>query len=259
MLTSRQNALIKSLRQLHQPKGRQGQQQFLLEGTHLVTEAVALGHPLTVVCATPDWCDRHGDLWQRLNQHAARCEVLSQELLAYAGTVTTPNGVLATAPLGQRSAPQFPLRRAIALEMLQDPGNLGTLIRTAAATGVDGLWLSQNSVDLYHPRVLRASVGQWFNLPMATVPDLVAQLTAAKAQGLQIIATTPQAKQSYWQVDWKNPSVLVLGNEGAGLSAPVLALADQEVRIPLAEGVESLNVAIAGAVLLYEALRQESC
>lgn len=258
MLTSRQNPLIKALRQLHQPKGRQEQQQFLLEGTHWLTEAIALGHPLTLVCATPDWCDRHPDLWQTLAQSADRCEILSPDLLAYAGTTVNPNGVLATAPLGRRSMPQLPLQRAIALETLQDPGNLGTLIRTAAATGVEGLWLTPDSVDLYHPRVLRATAGQWLRLPMATVPDLVAQLEAAKAAGMQVIATTPQADLTHWQVDWSQPSVVVLGNEGAGLSAAVLAVADQRVRLPLLGGVESLNVAIAGAVLLYEALRQES-
>ncbi|MGA1475290.1 MAG: TrmH family RNA methyltransferase [Prochlorothrix sp.] len=258
MLTSRQNALIKSLRQLHQPKGRQAQHQFLLEGTHLVTEAIALGHPLSVACATPDWCDRHGDLWHSLEQRADRCELLSPDLLAYASTIVNPSGVLAAAPLGHRSTPQLPLQRAIALETLQDPGNLGTLIRTAAATGVEGVWLSRDSVDLYHPRVLRASVGQWFRLPMATVPDLVTQLHGAKAAGMQIVATTLQATQTHWDLDWRVPTVVVLGNEGAGLSAEVLAVADRQVRIPLAAGVESLNVALAGAVLLYEALRQES-
>ncbi|KKI98582.1 TrmH family RNA methyltransferase [Prochlorothrix hollandica] len=257
MLTSRQNPLVKQVRQLQGAKGRQAQQQFLLEGTHLLEEALAVNHPLAVVCGTEDWRSRHPDLWQMLEAQTPRLELVSPEVLATMATTVNPDGVLAVAPLGQRSIPQFPLRRAIILETIQDPGNLGTLIRTAVAAGVEGLWLSQDSVDLYHPKVLRASAGQWFRLPMALVPDLATVVQTAQAQGMQAIATAPTAPQTHWQIDWRRPSLVVLGNEGAGLSPTLLAVADHQVRIPLAPGVESLNVAIAAAVLLYEGQRQD--
>lgn len=256
MITSRQNSWIKQLRHLHHPKGRQEQELFLLEGTHLVQEALTQGHGLAAVCATPDWHDRQGKLWQQLEQVTPRLELVSPEVLATVATTVHPDGVVGVAPLGQRLQPCLPVQRGLVLETLQDPGNLGTIIRTAAAAGVEGLWLSQDSVDLYHPKVLRASVGQWFRLPMETVPDLGQLLTTARDRGMAIVATSATAPCCYWDWDWRQPSLVVLGNEGAGLSERIQGWADVQVRIPVAPGVESLNVAIAAGLLLYEGQRQ---
>ena len=141
------------------------------------------------------------------------------------------------------------------IERLQDPGNLGTIIRTSVAAGVDGLWLSPDSVDLDHPKVMRASAGEWFRLPTAVahLPPLIEHY-----QQVQIVATLPQAEITYWELDWTQPTLILLGNEGAGLSEELVALADRQVKIPLGAGVESLNVAIAAALMLFEAQRQRS-
>lgn len=144
----------------------------------------------------------------------------------------------------------------LALETIQDPGNLGTIIRTAAAAAASGLWLTADSVDLDNPKVLRASAGQWFRLPMAETSDLKAVVAQCQQQGMQVVATLPDANLTYWEIDWQKPSLILLGNEGAGLSADLVALADRQVKIPLNPGVESLNVAIAAALILYEAQRQ---
>ncbi|HEY9654911.1 MAG TPA: RNA methyltransferase, partial [Crinalium sp.] len=144
----------------------------------------------------------------------------------------------------------------LVLETIQDPGNLGTMIRTAAATGAEGLLLSADSVDFDHPKVLRSSAGQWFKLPMGMNADLQSALRHYQQQGMQIIAAVPTAPLTYWQVDLRQPTLILLGNEGAGLSPALTALADKKVTIPLNPGVESLNVAIAAALILYEAKRQ---
>lgn len=255
MLTSLQNPLVKQIRKLHQAKGRKEQQLFLLEGTHLIEEACAVGYPLTTVCCTPHWQERYPQLWERLCQQSQRSELVSEAVLAAIATTVNPDGVVAIAP---RMQPQsLTLNRlGIALETLQDPGNLGTIIRTAAAAGVDGLWLSHDSVDLDHPKVLRASVGAWFRLPIAVSSNLTETLSNYRQQGLQIVATLPNASLSYWQLDLTRPTLIVLGNEGAGLSAECSAMADHHIRIPLQRGVESLNVAICTALILYEAQRQ---
>lgn len=257
MLTSLQNPLVKQMRKLHRAKERREQGLFLLEGTHLLEEACAVNFPLAVVCCTPDWQDRHAGLWERASQQAGRVELVSAEVLEAIATTIHPDGVVATA---ERRSPNQPLSSnvslAIALETLQDPGNLGTVIRTAAAAGADGLWVSADSVDLEHPKVLRASAGQWFRLPMATSKNLRSEILRLQAQGVQMVATLPTAKLTYWQADFKPPTLIVLGNEGAGLSEELTEMADVRVKIPLATGVESLNVAIAAALILYEARRQ---
>lgn len=255
MLTSIQNPLVKQIRKLHSAGQRREQGVFLLEGTHLLEEALAVGYPLETVCCTPQWQLEHQQLWQQVCQKAKRAEVVTPEVLKAIATTVQPDGVVATAPRNEQHA--VPLTGiGLALETVQDPGNLGTMIRTAAAAQASGLWLSADSVDLDNPKVLRASAGQWFRLPMAVSENLSATVRECQQAGMQVVATLPTAKLSYWEVDWRQPSLILLGNEGAGLSAAVAALADLQVKIPLNAGVESLNVAIAAALMLYEARRQ---
>lgn len=257
MLTSLQNPLVKQIRQLHRAKERREQQLFLLEGTHLIEAACLADRPFNTVCHTSNWQLRYPELLQQIEQRTQRLEVVSPEVIRAIATTVEPDGIIATVERSSSAVPVFH-QLGLVLETIQDPGNLGTIIRTAAAAGADGLLLSADSVDLDHPKVLRASAGQWFRLPMATNPDLPAAIALYRQQGFQIVATLPTADRTYWDVDFSKPTLLLLGNEGAGLSPDVAALADYSVQIPLATGVESLNVAIATALLLYEAKRQKA-
>jgi len=258
MLTSLQNPLVKQIRKLHQAKHRRSQQRFLLEGTHLLQEALAAAWPLETVCYTPNWEQRYPDLLQQVQTQATRIERVTPEVLQAIATTVQPDGIVATAR-SRQPQPFTCQNLGLVLETLQDPGNLGTIIRTAAAAGAEGLLLSDDSADLENPKVLRSSAGQWFRLPMTVCSDLAEQVKAYRERGFQIVATLPTATRTYWQLDLKGPTLILLGNEGAGLSPHLAALADQQVRIPLAAGVESLNVAIAAALLLYEVQRQRQC
>lgn len=255
MLTSLQNPLVKQIRRLHRARERREQQLFLLEGTHLLEAAWLANRPIAILCYTEAWQANYPDLWQQVTQQAARVELVSPEVLRAIATTVEPDGVIATLARDSTPAPQF-THLGLVLETIQDPGNLGTMIRTVAAVGAEGLLLSDDSVDLDHPKVLRASAGQWFQVPMATRSDLHQAIQSYQQAGMQVVATVPTAAQTYWQVDLCKPTLVLLGNEGAGLSAPLTALADRAVRIPLNSGVESLNVAIAAALILYEANRQ---
>ncbi|WP_448602636.1 TrmH family RNA methyltransferase [Thermoleptolyngbya sp.] len=259
MLTSLRNPLVKQLRKLHQARGRREQRQFLLEGTHLLQEALAVGYPLAVVCCTESWRSRYPDLFAAASGQAERLELVSEPVLRAIATTVNPDGVVAAAPR-QAAMPQPSARLSLglALETVQDPGNLGTMIRTAAAAGVDGLWLSADSVDLDHPKVLRATAGQWFRLPMGVAENLISVVQQFRSAGGQVVSTLPGAAQTYWEMDFTQPTLILLGNEGAGLSPGLAELADCAVSIPLAAGVESLNVAIAAALLVYEARRQRT-
>lgn len=257
MLTSVQNPLVKQIRKLQSAKERREQQLFLLEGTHLLEEACAVNYPLVTLCCTLQWQEANGKLWEEACKRCQRVEVVSAEVIKAIATTVNPDGVVATAR--SRTQKQLPIPFngvGLALETLQDPGNLGTIIRTAAAAGAEGLWLSADSVDLDNPKVLRASAGQWFRLPMAVSSDLKTVVQECRNAGIQIVATTARAQVTFWEIDLQQPSLILLGNEGAGLSAGLEALADVQVQIPLSRGVESLNVAIATALILYEAQRQ---
>ena len=258
MLTSLQNPLVKQIRKLHSSKERHKQGLFLLEGTHLLEEASIQDYPLNIVCCTLQWQATHQQLWQSVGEKCDRAEVVSEEVMKALATTMQPDGVVATAKRGHYVAELGFSGLQLALETVQDPGNLGTIIRTAAAAAASGLWLSRDSVDLDNPKVLRASAGQWFRLPMQVSEDLKATVVRAKQAGMEVIATLPDANLTYWQVNWQKPSLILLGNEGAGLSDDLAQMADLNVKIPLQPGVESLNVAITAALILYEAQRQKS-
>jgi 23S rRNA (guanosine2251-2'-O)-methyltransferase len=145
----------------------------------------------------------------------------------------------------------------LALDRLQDPQNLGTLLRTALATGVDGLLLPEHrSVDVT-PAVVRASAGAVEHLSIARVTNLSRALTELKEHGLWVYGLDVHARQPFWEVDWRGPSVVVVGAEGPGLGQLVRSTCDVLVSVPMqADGPESLNAAVAGSLVLYEAYRQ---
>ena len=267
ILTSTKNPTIKRIRKLQRPKERKKQNLLLLEGNNLLVSALTNNFPLVTVFCTPKWRERHQHLIQDLEKKASEIQLVSPEVLVSIATTVNPDGVVAIAQrsFSAQNSASVPLNLGgstervelgLAVETLQDPGNLGTIIRTAVATDVDRLWLSQDSVDPDHPKVLRASVGEWFRLPMAVTPSLKDIVKEQKQQGVRVIATVPQSDFTYWQLDLTRPSLLLIGNEGAGLSSELMELADQQVSIPLVNEVESLNAAIATALILYEAQRQ---
>ena len=257
VLSSTKNPTIKEVRQLHRSKERRQQNLLLLEGNNVITTAVNSNYPLVTVFCTPKWQENHQQLLREISERGHKIQLVSQEVLASIATTVSPDGIVATAARQTALTPTISQTNlGLAVERLQDPGNLGTIIRTAVATGVDGLWLSQDSVDFDHPKLLRASVGEWFRLPMATTTDLSSIVQQHQQQQIQVIATVPNAKKTYWELDLTRPSLLLIGNESAGLSPQLQDLADEKISIPLYNEVESLNAAIAAALILYEAKRQ---
>lgn len=260
MLTSLNNPTVKQLRKLQQPKERRKQDLLLLEGTHLVEAACAANYPLRMLCYTEAWQQRHGEIYRAAIAQSEQITLVSDAVLTAIASTVSPDGVVATAP--RRSAwqeaasrPKALVNLGVLLETLQDPGNLGTIIRTAAATGCDGLWLSPDSVNVENPKVMRASVGQWFRVPMITA-DIAEQAQQLRDRGVQVVATAASAELNYWELDLAAPTVFMMGNEGAGLSESLMEQASVTVKIPVMSGVESLNVAVSTALLLYEARRQ---
>lgn len=263
LITSRRNPLVGRLRALHQARGRREQDRLLLEGTHLLEETVRLGLQPDLLLATPTWIERHGALLARCPAGMRQVTVAPPVLEAVA-TTDHPDGVVLTLPTPAPAAAS-PVDFLLVLDRLQDPGNLGTLLRTALAAGIAAVWL-EGSADPFQPKVLRASAGAALALPCRRFADREAlreALHQARSTGLQLVATVvPQGGglelKPYWDLDWRRPTALMLGNEGAGLDPALQELASERVTIPHAPGVESLNVAVAAAPLLLERWRQLS-
>ena len=226
ILTSIQNSLVKQARKLHRAKERQKQNLLLLEGTNLIEAAYQVDYKLDIIFYTDRWGANHSSLCEKLRNKDIKLQLVSLEVLGAIATTVNPDGVVAIAPRRTEREPIVAQTQlGIAIERLQDPGNLGTIIRSAVATGVNSLWLSNDSVDIHSPKVLRASVGEWFRVPIATQQNIAEVVTQHQQNGVQVIATTSKTEKSYWDIDFTRPSLILLGNEGAGLSDELITLA----------------------------------
>ena len=259
MLTSTKNPLVKQLRSLgDSAKDRREQGLFLVEGTHALTEAIATAYPIAIVCCTEKWIATHPDLYNLLGSSTdavARLEIVSEEVLQAIATTKNPDGAIAAAVMP--SPQRINIKNlGLALETIQDPANIGAIVRSAAAVDIDGMLVSSDSVDLTNPKIIRATAGQWFRCPMQTSTNLADDIRQLQAQGVKAIATLASAETAYWDYDFRQPTLILLGNEGNGLSEELIELADASVSIPQSDRVESLNVSISAALLLYEAKRQ---
>jgi RNA methyltransferase, TrmH family len=248
MITSRQNQRVKDIRRLRRSKGDLA----LLEGPHLVESALAAGLPLEEVLATPDFLETSEG--RRLARSFPPLAV-SPEVLADLTDADSPRGLLAVVRLPRSGVEALPVRPGgsyLYLDGLQDPGNLGALARVAEAAGAAGLALSPGCAHPNHPRALRASAGSLLRLPVAVAADPPALDTRLAAARPRWLALVPRGGEDLYHARLDGTLVLALGAEGQGLSAPLLARAGLRLTIPMAPAVESLNVTVAAALVLFE-------
>jgi len=255
LISSRDNPLFKSLLALGASAGeRRESGRTLLEGIHLVAAyRDALGLPERVIVSESG--QSHGEVRALLERMGgAEAVMLPDRLFEQLARVSAPVGIAAVI------IPPAPVAGAasslgVLLEDIQDPGNVGSLLRAAAAAGVEAAWLSRGCADPWSPKVLRAGMGAHFRLSIHAGADIAG---AAREFRGRVVAAVPKAAHSVYQCDLRGPLALAFGNEGAGLSPALLAEADETVSIPMAPGAESLNAAAAAAVCLFEAVRQRS-
>ena len=261
-------ARLAALRELQTARGRREQGRFLIDGEKLVRDALAAGAPCVALLArdVSPWRDAASEAPVELVEiSAADAERLSE--------TRTPQGVfaviedrlpdaaaaIATLP---RDAPREGGAAVVALDAVQDPGNVGAIIRSAAAFGCDLALLGAGCADATHPRVIRAATGAWFHLPIARSPDLAADLAALRGCGARIIACSPagggQRQDELVDAPPAAATVYLFGNEGAGVSDELAPLIDATISIPINPKVESLNVAVAAGVILSRMQRAEA-
>ena len=257
MITSRQHPIVKEFREL----ARGGGPLILLDGWHLLGEAAAarVAVEKIAICGPPT--TREQEVVDRLRRAGAQIVDVSGSVLNALSPVNSPTGVVASArrPLVASDAILHPTPALVlAATGLQDPGNAGAIIRSAAAAGATGVVLDESSADPWGWKALRASMGSAFHLPVLRSRGMGSLLKDWRQAGLRIAATVPRNGTSMHNVDFTKPTVLLLGGEGAGLADALVESADVRVTIPMRGGIESLNAAVAAAVLLYEAQRQRN-
>lgn len=254
-IRSRDNPFFKELVKLTgSVRQRAKANQTLLDGAHLLAAYLDAGmmpqHILLNAAALHD--EEIAGLLERLDD--VPVTQLDDRLFAELSELKTPTGILALIDLLRPDMPVAQSHFALLLEDIQDPGNLGSMLRSAAAAGCDAVFLSQGCADAWSPKVLRAAMGGHFALRIYEQQDLPG---VAKAFSGSLLATSLQATRSLYDCDLRGNVAFLVGNEGAGLSAGSLNLAAQQITIPMHGKVESLNAAAATAICLFEAVRQQ--
>jgi len=257
-VTSRQNSLVKDLRRAFTQDGT-GENAIGVEGVRLVEEAIRSGLRFQAVFFSESGRPHAARL---LGQIASQVEVLvlPDDVFSSAVETETPQGVAALVKLRPAKF-DYALEQTASAPLLlgvagiQDPGNLGTIIRSAEAFGARAILLGEKTVSHTNPKVVRASAGSLFREPVIRV-KLVENIPLLKQRGVRVLATSSHKGKPLHEVDFRGAAMIVIGNEGAGVPQELLAQADERITIPHSERVESLNAGIATSILLYEAARQ---
>ena len=259
-ITSRQNPIVQACRDLarHRPAGGD---QVLLDGVHLIGEALEAGIGVTTVllAAKVLESDEGASLCRRLERAGAAVYRASDAAMDAASPVRTPSGAVAVGRVvpRPRSAAWTPTPALVAcVAGVQDPGNVGAILRAAEAAGATGAIVTDGSADPLGWKALRGSMGSALRLPLLLGLDVTTACEEARRRGVPVAATTPGEGSDLYETDLRGPLLLLVGGEGAGLPDEAIAGADLRIRIPMRAPVESLNAAVAAAIVLFEARRQ---
>lgn len=260
-IRSRSNPEIRERAKLRQKKYRDREGVYLIEGTKLLDEALKSSVELQDVYAVDAWLEEQAELAEKIEQMLDITPV-TPEVLKLLSTMVSPEGVVAVASLPDAgtgaSLPESLIDTAksgtsyVILEDVQDPGNLGTIIRTADAAGYDLVVLTEKCADAYGEKALRASMGSVFHLPVLRVGRLDAFLENLRKASFEIVGSSLQGEQlDFCQVHPSEKTALILGNESRGMSSMAAGYCTRLVKIPIYGQAESLNVAVAAGILLY--------
>lgn len=259
MITSTSNAKIKRIVQLRKKKkARDAEGVFLVEGIRMFRE---IPEKLLQEIYISESCE--GKEGKEIRRRASACgirpELVSDGVFSHLSDTQTPQGILCVVRQLSYSLEEVadaPCPHMLVLDRLQDPGNVGTILRTAEGAGVTGILLDGECADIYNPKTIRSTMGSIFRMPFYYIQDLEEGIRYLKKRGICTYAAHLEGKRAYDEEDYRKPCAFLIGNEGNGLRPEIADLADTYIRIPMAGEVESLNAAIASAVLMFEAGRQ---
>ncbi len=255
MITSASNQKVKNLNNLIQKsKARREQDVFITEGVKMFLEANI--DRIKEVYVSENFYGK-GIAREKIEQ--CNYEVLSDDLFKKVSDTQTPQGILCVMKqyhyeLDDLFRKEYPL--FLILEDIQDPGNLGTMVRTAEGAGVDGIIMTKSTVDIYNPKTIRSTMGSIYRMPFMYTEDLLGVMKQLQERDVKLYAAHLRGNQYYHELDFKGGTAFLIGNEGNGLKEETAAAADVYMKIPMQGQVESLNAAVASVILMYEAARQ---
>ncbi len=256
-IQSKDNSLIKEIKKLKEKKYRAEKNQFIVEGFRFVEEALKSKFEVNMVFISESSKER----WNSFNlelklQQNTKVYWITNQILKLISSTETPQGIVAVVK-NKNIDVEYKNGFYVLVDKIQDPGNVGTIIRTAHASGALGVIVTKGTADIYNEKTLRSTMGSIFHVPIIEDPYL-SSVQRLKENGFNLIVSSLDTDKNFYDINLKEKAIIVVGNEGNGVSEELINLADVKVKIPMPGNAESLNVSVAASIMMFEAVRQKS-
>ncbi len=257
-ITSKDNEFIKHIKKLKDKKYRDMANEYLIEGIKLVEEAIQEKAPIKQIILCDD-CEKNAaiskDLMYAIAKH--ECVYVTENILKYLSEVQSPQGILAVIEKNNNDMQiDYTQDVIVALDDVQDPGNLGTILRTVDSVGLTQILLSKGTADAFNPKVVRSTMGAIFRVKIIECEDLKQTLKEIKKHKFKIVVSSLQTENTIYDIKYQK-KVIVIGNEANGVEPTIMQMSDEAIKIPMLGKTESLNASVATGIILYEYVRQK--
>ena len=256
IISSKDNEIIKNIRKLKEKKYRDIENSYIIEGIKLIKEAIDEKANITQIVMCEEFSDDEVDKDTLFELARHNLINVTKNVFNLITDVKTPQGIIAVVEKKQNKDANYKEDIIIALDDIQDPGNLGTILRTVDSANLKQVIVSKNTVDVYNPKVVRSTMGAIFRINIVEADDLKEELEKAKSRNYKVMVTSLNAKKNIYDADF-NKKVIVIGNEANGVSKEIQDMADEKVIIPMLGKTESLNASVATSIMVYEYVRRK--
>jgi len=257
IISSKDNEIVKRIRKLKEKKYRDMENVYIVEGIKMLREAIKSKTAIEQIIICDD-CEKSDGIPKDLMYEMAKydCIYVTSKIFKYISKVQSPQGVLTIVEKNNSKPINYKEDIIIALDGLQDPGNLGTILRTLDSANLSQVIVSKTTVDAYNPKVVRSTMGAIFRINVIEVDNLKETLLEMKTHNYKVMCTDLKAKENIYSIDY-NKKILVIGNEANGVSKEILNIADEKIIIPMLGKTESLNASVATSIIVYEYVRRK--
>lgn len=258
VISSKDNEIVKLVKKLKEKKYRDIENAYVIEGVKLLKEAIKEKIPIKQIIICDD-CEKSEAISKELMYEIAKyeCTYVTNKIFKYLSEVQAPQGILAIIEKNNKEGNvNYSEDIIVALDDVQDPGNLGTILRTVDSVGIKQILISKGTVDAYNPKVVRSTMGAIFRVKIIECEDLEKSIKEARKHHYKVVITTPQAEKNIYDINYKK-KIIAIGNEANGVSNKIQSISDEKVKIPMLGKTESLNVSVATGIVLYEYVRQQ--
>jgi len=251
-IESKNNNLFKEIKKLKEKKHRIKSNKYLIEGLRFVEEAIKSKVSIDSIIFTESFKEKNPDLFLKINENIKLIQ-MNEALLKQLCSTENPQGIVGVINMQNKELKSGEL--VVLVDKVQDPGNMGTIIRTAHAAGAAGIVMTKGTVDIYNDKTLRSTMGSIFYIPIVE-DDSLDFVKSLKKEGYKLVVSSLQGKNNFFEENLQGKVMIAVGNEGNGVSNEVYDIADIKVKIPMPGEAESLNVAVATSIMIYEKIRQ---